>query len=265
MWSTRRDGFDGQITAVDLTSSPPVAEATIDIPNGPGNFIAISPDGRKAYMTDPQDGKVFPIDLRTRSPATVGAAIVVGGNPEGIAFSPDGSRAYVAMNANTSGAAEVLPITVATDAVGKAITGLGPHPFRIAVTPDGRQGVRRGRRVGHQREGISDRVAGRDRWQADLIGSGVTGHRDHSGRHRGPMRPRGAERGADRFVHRTGGNADRDERGSFAVAVAPDSRTVYVTNDTAAHGHADRRGAEVRPDQPDLVGGQYAAWDGDHA
>jgi DNA-binding beta-propeller fold protein YncE len=43
----------------------------------------------------------------------------------------------VAENANTTGVAEVLPITVATDTVGTAITGLGPHPFFIAITPDG--------------------------------------------------------------------------------------------------------------------------------
>jgi DNA-binding beta-propeller fold protein YncE len=79
------------VTRIDLGTNVPVAEATIDIPNSPGNFIAIAPDGRKAYMTDPWDGKVFPIDLTT-SPATVGAAIVVGGNPEGWRFHRTGPR-----------------------------------------------------------------------------------------------------------------------------------------------------------------------------
>jgi YVTN family beta-propeller protein len=121
----------GQISVVDLTVSPPVTSASIDIPMHPGNFIAISPDGRKAYMTDPSDGLVFPIDLTT-APATVGAGINVGGNPEGVAFSPDGTKAYVAENANTGGTAEVLPITVSSDSLGAAITNVGPHPLAAA-------------------------------------------------------------------------------------------------------------------------------------
>ncbi len=129
-------GASGQITPLDLTTSPPTAQATIDIPGSPGNFIAISPDGHKAYMSDPRDGKLFPIDL-TITPATVGAAIEVGGNPEGVAFSSTGSTAYVAQNANTAGTAEVVPIDVATDTPGTPILNVGPHPFAIAVTPDG--------------------------------------------------------------------------------------------------------------------------------
>ncbi len=132
----RRDGCDGAGHPGRYVERLGVAEPSIDIPNPPGNFVAVSPDGRLAYVTDPQDGKVFPVDLTT-SPATVGAALSVGGNPEGVAFAPDGATAYVAENANTGGSAELIPITVATGAVGTPITDLGPHPFSIAVTPDG--------------------------------------------------------------------------------------------------------------------------------
>src|SRR6202012_2387291 len=100
-------GAAGQVTPVDLSSGSAFARASIDIPNSPGNFVAVSPDGRLAYVTDPRDGEVFPVDLTT-SPATVGAALSVGGNPEGVAFAPDGATAYVAENANTGGAAEVI-------------------------------------------------------------------------------------------------------------------------------------------------------------
>ncbi|HWF74310.1 MAG TPA: choice-of-anchor D domain-containing protein [Solirubrobacteraceae bacterium] len=229
-------GASGQITPLDLATTPVSAESTIDIASSPGNFVAIAPNGAKAYMTDPADGKVFPIDL-TASSATVGSAINVGGNPEGIAFSPDGSKAYVAMNANPlsphPGTAEVLPITVATDAVGPAITtGLGPHPFSIAITPDGSTAY-----VGDAGAGTSDSV------YPIPLPSGPVGS---------PITVGGAVVGIaiapdGSMVYATTGSGVTPipipgtthgtpipvSGGAFAIAVTPDSKTIYVTNDTA--------------------------------
>jgi len=231
--NANQSGLTGQITPVDLTSSPPVAEATIDIPDSPGNFIAITPDGRKAYMTDPRDGKVFPIDL-TSSPATVGAAIVVGGNPEGIAFSPDGSRAYVAMNAHTpGGTAEVLPITVATDAVGMAITGLGPHPYAIAVTPDGTKAY------------VTDAGAGTNgnvypvALPAGPVGLPISLGASTAGIAVAPdgLTAYAAAGGSVVPIDVSNDSAGIPipvSGGAYAIAVTPDSKTVYVTNETGA-------------------------------
>jgi YVTN family beta-propeller protein len=130
-------GSTGQVTPLDLSTSPPTAEPTIDIPGDFGNYIAISPNGHEAYVSDPTHGEIWPIDL-TSSPPAPQAPIAVGGNPEWIAFSPDGTTAYVAENDGTSGTPEVLPIDVASATIGSAITGVGPHPFALAITPNGR-------------------------------------------------------------------------------------------------------------------------------
>ncbi len=220
-------GAAGQVTPVDLSSGMAFARASIDIPNSPGNFVAVSPNGRLAYVTDPQDGKVFPVDLTT-SPATVGAPLSVGGNPEGVAFAPDGATAYVAENANTGGAAELVPITVSTGALGTPITGLGPHPFSIAVTPDGRLAL-----VGDSGNGDVYPVS---------LPSGVVGTPIAIGGsvHGIAVLPDGSAAYAANGSSVTpialpglsSGSAIAMTGGAFAVAATPDSRTVYVTNDT---------------------------------
>ena len=117
---------DSLVTPVDLTGSPPPASGRNT------QNIAISPDGRKAYVADSNNDQVIPIDLTT-TPVTLGAPIAVGAGPRGIAFSPDGSMAYVADNA----AGSLTPITVATDTALPAITGVGVQPRELAITPDG--------------------------------------------------------------------------------------------------------------------------------
>jgi len=141
-----------QLTPVDLSSGVPIAQTPISLADLPArdnqtrspNYLAISPDGSKAYVSDPSNDQVVPVNLTT-NPATVEPAIDVAANPEGIAFSPDGSTAYVVDNDNPSAPnhsagskAGVTPITVATNTPGTLIVGLGPEPFAIAVTPDGK-------------------------------------------------------------------------------------------------------------------------------
>ena len=139
-----------ELTPMNLTGTVPVAEAPIDLTDGltvgrrSPNYIAISPDGDKAYISDPSNNQVVPVNLST-NPATVEAAIDVGSNPEGIAFSPDGSAAYVVDNDNpkapnhtVQSEASVTPIAVATNTPGAAIKGVGSSPFAIAIAPDGK-------------------------------------------------------------------------------------------------------------------------------
>ncbi len=141
-----------QLTPVDLSSGVPIAQTPISLADPPArdnhtrspNYLAISPEGSKAYVSDPSNDQIVPVNLTT-NPATVEPPIDVAANPEGIAFSPDGSTAYVVDNDNpsapnhTAGSkAGVTPITVATNTPGTLIEGLGPEPFAIAVTPDGK-------------------------------------------------------------------------------------------------------------------------------
>jgi len=222
-------GPTGQITPVDLTRSPPSPLATVNIPSSPGNFIAISPNGRKAYMTDPRDGKVFPVDLTT-SPAMPGPAIEVGGNPEGIAFSPDGSMAYVAENANTSGAAEVIPITVADDVAGAPITGVGPHPFAIAITPDGKTAYVTDAGTGSDGKVYPVSLPGATVGSPLTIGGsdpGITILADGSKAYV----TNGSSVTPITLSNHSVGTPVAVSGGAWAIASTPDSRNVFVTND----------------------------------
>jgi YVTN family beta-propeller protein len=92
--------------------------------------IAITPDGRIAYVVDSGSGTVTPISTVTRR---AGPAIAVGADPRAIAITPDGRTAYV----TDSGSGTVTPISTATKQAGPPIT-VGADPRALAVTPDGR-------------------------------------------------------------------------------------------------------------------------------
>ena len=68
--------------------------------------IAVTPDGRTAYVANSGSGTVTPIHTGTRR---AGAPIPVGQDPRAIAVTPDGRTAYVA----NSGSGTVTPIDTA--------------------------------------------------------------------------------------------------------------------------------------------------------
>jgi serine/threonine protein kinase, bacterial len=92
--------------------------------------IAISSDGRTAYVTAGGGSTVTPISLATGTPGT---PIAVGAGPFAIAITPDHRTAYVTSFNDNS----VTPINLATGTPGTPIT-VGAGPFAIAITPDGR-------------------------------------------------------------------------------------------------------------------------------
>lgn len=82
---------------IDVASDAVVQ--TIDLPAGSRpREIAITPDGKKAYVTDEGTYSVTPIDLPS---GTVEPAIVVGSgsgeDPHGLAITPDGKKVFVAV------------------------------------------------------------------------------------------------------------------------------------------------------------------------
>jgi YVTN family beta-propeller protein len=89
--------------------------------------LAITPDGRKAYVSDPCANLVVPVDLVTQ---TVGTPIPMGAY--GIAITPDGSTAYAA---NLAG---VTPIDLATNTAGTPIP-TGAYALHVAITPEPRR------------------------------------------------------------------------------------------------------------------------------
>ncbi len=238
-----------QLTPIDLSSGTPIARAPVSLADPPArdnntrspNYIAISPDGSKAYISDPSNDQVVPVNLTT-TPATVEPAIDVAANPEGIAFSPDGSTAYVVDNDNpsapnhTAGSkAGVTPITVATNSPGTLIAGVGPQPFAIAVVPNGKTAYvtenagnapgevfpidlsthTAGPAVpispeGDGLPGIAIAPDGSTAYVADYTESAVVPIDLATGRPQTPIALSG--------------------RNPYAIAITPDSKTVYVTD-----------------------------------
>ena len=103
------------------TAGPPITVG--DFPIG----IAITPNGRTAYVTNWYSGTVTPIRTATN---TAGTPITVGHDPDGIAITPNGRTAYVTnFNSGT-----VTPIRTATNTAGTPIR-VGRSPYGIAITP----------------------------------------------------------------------------------------------------------------------------------
>lgn len=121
----------GQVTPIDLSTN--IAGSPITIAGEEAFSIAITPDGRTAYVTlhsisNLLDG-VASIDLATN---TVGVFIPLPiTSPSGIAIAPDGTTAFVVC----LGTSDVFPIDLATNTLGSPITV--DQCFDIAITPDG--------------------------------------------------------------------------------------------------------------------------------
>jgi YVTN family beta-propeller protein len=125
-------GGGGVVAPVNLLTETTGEEHELGFPEA----IAISPDGRTAYVAEEEfngegfTGFVLPIDVATNTPGT---PIEVGERPDAIAISPDGSHAYVTNKFEES----VSVIDLATQTVTATITGVAENETGIAVTPDG--------------------------------------------------------------------------------------------------------------------------------
>ncbi len=91
--------------------------------------VAVSPDGRRVYVSCFTDGVVAVIDTRSNS---VFKTITIGAGAFGIAASEDGSRVYVTSYDGPSVA--VIDTDSLTVAATVAVAGL---PLAVAVSPDG--------------------------------------------------------------------------------------------------------------------------------
>src|SRR5580704_10131918 len=108
-------GFSSdEITPVNLTTWPPVAEAPIVLPSGTfPRAIAIAPDGKRAYVLDAEHATVIPINLATDHVGTPVSLVCQaegdpGCTPDAITISPSGRTAYVA----AAGSSDVLLLSL---------------------------------------------------------------------------------------------------------------------------------------------------------
>jgi DNA-binding beta-propeller fold protein YncE len=124
--------MDGNVVPVDVTAGR--AETPIPADLRP-EAIAITPNGRTAYVADAFAATVTPIDLTT---GVAGAAISIASNSgiSSIAISPNGATAYVAVVPAVQTDGVVVPIDLATG-VPEAGIPVGADPVAIAITSDG--------------------------------------------------------------------------------------------------------------------------------
>jgi YVTN family beta-propeller protein len=104
-------------------------------PSSYGIDIALSPDGSRAYVTEPSDNRLAVLDAHTGEQL---ATVAVGDDPSGLALSPDGTQLWVvntALSLEASGSVTV--IATATDSVLGTVP-VGPDPIDLAFSPNGR-------------------------------------------------------------------------------------------------------------------------------
>jgi 6-phosphogluconolactonase (cycloisomerase 2 family) len=165
--------------------------------------IAVTPDGKSAYVTNLNDNSVSQYDvepltgtLSAKSPATVAA----GSGPNGIAVTPDGKSAYVAnLNEGTVSQYDIDPLTGAMSPKAPASVAAGTSPAGVAVTPDGKS--------------VYVKNAGTIS-QYDVSPANGT---------LSPKSPATVASGAASGTNDT-----------TPIAVAPDGKSAYVTNESAA-------------------------------
>jgi YVTN family beta-propeller protein len=109
------------ITTATNTPGPPIPVGSNPL------AIAITPDGKTAYVANFFSGTVTPITTATN---TADPPIMVDAEPLAIAITPDGKTAYVA----NEGSNNVTPIATATNTPGEPIM-VGSSPWAIAITP----------------------------------------------------------------------------------------------------------------------------------
>ena len=107
--------------------------ATVDGASYPYS-VAITPDGKYAYVVNTFNNNVLVIDVSTNTAITT---VNVGSDPNGIAITPDGKYAYV-VNGDSNGSVSVIDISTNTVTATVSVGTVGTSPIGIAITPDGK-------------------------------------------------------------------------------------------------------------------------------
>jgi len=101
-----------------------------DIPLGEGAFgVAVTPEGKTAFVTHGRSGTVSTIDVKTTTKNPTD--IPVGTSAAGVAVTPDGKTAFVVNGSSGT----VSTIHVKTRTKDPADITVGSAPFGVAVTP----------------------------------------------------------------------------------------------------------------------------------
>jgi uncharacterized repeat protein (TIGR02543 family) len=131
----------GTVTVYDTVKNKKVTTINVGGIDRAPLAIAMSPDGRKAYVPsaawdDALTSIVYVIDVLTHS---VTHSITVGTHPAGAAILPNGTKLYVAGYTgpvSSGGLPGISIINTDTYTIESTIP-LGPHPYAVAAHPDG--------------------------------------------------------------------------------------------------------------------------------
>jgi YVTN family beta-propeller protein len=116
------------VSVIDTVTNTVVATIQVGLaPNG----VALTPDGKRAYVANWSSNNVSVIDTTTK--AVVGSPIPIMSAPQGIAVTPNGKSVYVTAEPNA-----VVVIDTATNAIVGPPIPVGNSPACVAVTPDGK-------------------------------------------------------------------------------------------------------------------------------
>src|SRR5215831_15920422 len=125
------------VSIFDTATNTVVKKVSVGVDSTVG--VAITPDGKIAYVSDRGARNVGVIDIATgvlviyTATNKVVASVKVGDTPAGVAITPDGKRAYVA----NLGARSVSVVDTPSNTV-LATVEVEPSPQQIAITPDGK-------------------------------------------------------------------------------------------------------------------------------
>jgi YVTN family beta-propeller protein len=203
------------ITLTKLVPSTP----TIPVGQYPWD-VALTPDGRHAYITNTGSDSVSVIDTASN---TITATIPVDQGPEGVALAPDGRRAYI----TNTGSDSVSVIDTASNTITATISA-GQSPEGVALAPDGRYAY-----ITHFDSGLVSVI--------DTAGNTITATIPVVGKY--PRDVALAPNGRHAYITNTGSNsmsvidtasntitAIPAGQAPEGVALAPDGRHAYITN-----------------------------------
>ncbi|MFD7440738.1 serine/threonine-protein kinase, partial [Streptomyces sp. NPDC059909] len=202
--------------------SPGPELSSIRVGNSPAG-VAVSPDGRRVYVTNFSSDSVSVIDTATNR--TVDEPIPVGNSPSGVAVSPDGRRVYVTNNDSAS--VSVIDATK-NRTMGNPIP-VGDTPEGVAVSRDGRVYVANGK---SDSVSVIDPATNRTMGNPIPVGrfpAGVAVSPDGRRVYVTSMKPASVSV-IDTAKNRTVGSPIPVEKRPTGVAVSPDGHQVYVTN-----------------------------------